>query len=246
MKIGIAGLGILGSTIYNTLRSKHEVTVYDPPKKLFGDLWECDVVFICVPVDNKSGKQDLSNVVDVLKKTNPMSAIFLRSTVLPGTTDKLKKKYKRIMWAMPEFLTERRAAEDFHNLPILTGGGWIVLGDLFPGKEMLIMSNVEAELSKYGHNVLGTMKVFTANLIHRQVMKFKANKDKVKDGILMSKLINDVHIDCPGPDGKKGFAGKCFPKDLKAFSFLFSGEERKLLESVLRINLKHRYNRKRR
>ena len=29
--------------------------------------------------------------------------------------------------------------------------------------------------------------------------------------------MGDSHLQVPGPDGKKGFGGSCFPKDINAF-----------------------------
>ena len=37
---------------------------------------------------------------------------------------------------------------------------------------------------------------------------------KVHTGVLLSGYINDTHTYVPGPDGKYGYGGKCFPKDV--------------------------------
>ena len=34
----------------------------------------------------------------------------------------------------------------------------------------------------------------------------------------MSGYINDTHTQVPGPDGKFGYGGKCFPKDVNALT----------------------------
>ena len=38
--------------------------------------------------------------------------------------------------------------------------------------------------------------------------------------IFLSGYINDTHTYVPGPDGKCGYGGKCFPKDVNAFAKL--------------------------
>jgi UDPglucose 6-dehydrogenase len=36
-------------------------------------------------------------------------------------------------------------------------------------------------------------------------------------GFVSDQRIGDSHLDVPGPDGKLGFGGSCFPKDINAF-----------------------------
>ena len=42
-------------------------------------------------------------------------------------------------------------------------------------------------------------------------------------GVLLSGYINDTHTYVPGPDGKFGYGGKCFPKDVNAFAKMTDG-----------------------
>ena len=46
--------------------------------------------------------------------------------------------------------------------------------------------------------------------------KLGCDYQKVQKGVLLSGYINDMHTYVPGPDGKLGYGGKCFPKDVKA------------------------------
>ena len=41
--------------------------------------------------------------------------------------------------------------------------------------------------------------------------------------MLLSGYINDTHTYVPGPDGKFGYGGKCFPKDVNAFAKMTQG-----------------------
>jgi len=52
------------------------------------------------------------------------------------------------------------------------------------------------------------------------------------------------NIDVPGPDGKLGFGGKCFPKDLNALIYLAREKMYRpyLLEEIWRLNEKVRKN----
>ena len=81
------------------------------------------------------------------------------------------------------------------------------------------MSSLEAEITKYAHNVFGALKVTYFNAIYDYCQKLGANFNKVHTGCLLSGYINEQHSQVPGPDGKFGYGGKCFPKDVNAFCF---------------------------
>ena len=85
------------------------------------------------------------------------------------------------------------------------------------------MSSEEAEITKYAHNVFGALKVTYFNGIYDICKKNNLDYDKVREGVLLSGYINAPHTQVPGPDGKFGYGGKCFPKDVNAFTELLSG-----------------------
>jgi UDPglucose 6-dehydrogenase len=226
MKLGIAGTGVIGGALERWLKRStgHEVWAYDPPQGKTGDLRECDVVFICVPVPTEGRAQNLSIVEEVLKTcTTDKQVIFLRSSVLPGTCDRLAAKHSRTIFAMPEFLTERIADTDMDYQNIVAGSPqhahsshYVLLTEIFPGKGINLMSNVEAELSKYMHNGNGTVKVHFNNLVYLFCQMVGADYLRVRQGALMSGYVSKRHTDVPGPDGRLGYGGKCFPKDMEA------------------------------
>jgi UDPglucose 6-dehydrogenase len=64
---------------------------------------------------------------------------------------------------------------------------------------------------------------------------------KVHTGILLSGYINDTHTYVPGPDGKFGYGGKCFPKDVNAFAKMTEGTPLgTLLEHLHELNVHFR------
>lgn len=93
-----------------------------------------------------------------------------------------------------------------------------LLKEVFCGKNYVEMSSLDAEITKYAHNVFGALKVTYFNAIYDYCKKMGADWNKVHDGCLLSGYINDVHTFVPGPDGKFGYGGKCFPKDVNAFT----------------------------
>ena len=65
--------------------------------------------------------------------------------------------------------------------------------------------------------------------------EWKSNVDwKVAvNGFALDKRVGSSHLDVPGHDGKLGFGGSCFPKDVEAFTN-FTGSE--ILKVVMKVN----------
>ena len=142
---------------------------------------------------------------------------------------------------MPEFLTERTAYADFCSQPMVFTAECELLEQIFAGKRFIQMSSLEAEITKYAHNVFGALKVTYFNAIHDLCQKNGCLYDNVLRGILLSGYINSVHTSVPGPDGKLGYGGKCFPKDMNAFATLYQNEPiGTLLQPVKAINTQFR------
>lgn len=247
MKLGIIGNGFVGNAIAHAFIPCMEVKIYDKnPDKCFNELADVvndsDVVFISVPTPmTQQGLIDLSIVHGVFEeiesvKTNESRPIFvLKSTVVPGTTRKIKQKHPNLQIVFnPEFLTERHARFDFLNQ------SRIVLGfeeDLQPGQRNLTVDKVKklydlrfsgnnfittnyetAEMIKYFNNLFFAVKVSFMNEMKLVADKLETvNWDKAVRGFVSDGRVGDSHLQVPGPDGKCGFGGSCFPKDINAF-----------------------------
>jgi UDPglucose 6-dehydrogenase len=73
------------------------------------------------------------------------------------------------------------------------------------------------------------------------VEKMGGDWAKVHTGTLLSGYINDMHTYVPGPDGKFGYGGKCFPKDVNAFAKMTAGTPMgELLAPLHRLNVHFR------
>lgn len=243
LSLGVVGCGVVGGTLANWLEKHgHEVLKDDPGKGFKDDLSQCKAIFVCVPVPtNTDGKQDVRILKQVLKKYQHChnTPFFIRSTLIPKTTDHLRKFLKLRLHAMPEFLTERESAETMdrqsiicgiHNFPKKPESDVMkIVHEIFKNqKEIIFMSNREAELAKIMHNVYGAMKVNLSNTGAKYAEKIGADWWRVLTGILESGYINSEHTMVPGPDKKYGFGGKCFPKDMVAF-----------LAEIKRIGIQH-------
>ena len=247
MKLGIIGNGFVGNAIAHAFIPVMEVKIYDKnPDKCFNTLQDVvndsDVVFVSVPTPmNSDGVIDLSIVESVFEdiekcRQESSEAVFvLKSTVVPGTTRKLKKKHPALPIAFnPEFLTERHARFDFLNQ------SRIVLGfekDLEEGQTNLVTNKVKslydlrfsgnnfivtnyetAEMIKYFNNLFFAVKVSFMNEMKLVADKLETiNWEKAVRGFVSDGRVGDSHLQVPGPDGKRGFGGSCFPKDINAF-----------------------------
>ena len=224
--VGIIGCGFIGSALKVWLEKNNpdvKVVVSDPPKGINDDISGADVYFLQIHVPTEDdGTQDLTLMTELIKGL-PDVPVFVRTTILPGTSDRLSRETGHQVCYMPEFLTERTHIEDFKKQTMVFTGALDLLVKVFPGKKFTVMSPLEAELSKYIHNVFGAYKVTYFNAAKEYVEKMGGNWAKVHTGTLLSGYINDMHTYVPGPDGKLGYGGKCFPKDVNAFAKMTQG-----------------------
>lgn len=220
IKVGIVGCGVIGNTLKVWLQNNNpncEIFISDPPKNYNDDLSNCDIIFISIHIPTeKNNQQDLSLLKEIIK-TLPNVPIFIRTTVLPQTCENLSKEFNKKIYFMPEFLTERTAEEDFNNQKMIFTGETELLKKIFKGREYTEMSSTEAEIAKYAHNVFGALKVTYFNGIYQLAQQLNCDYKNIQQGILTSGYINSTHTTVPGPDGKLGYGGKCFPKDVSAF-----------------------------
>lgn len=238
MKIGIVGNGFVGSAIlHGFLLHAEDIMIYDKdPKRSTHDMSTLvemsDVVFICVPTPMfESGECDLSiveGVVDELSKydTITQKVVVIKSTVVPGTVERLAEKYSNMNFVFnPEFLTERKARLDFINTSrIVLGSDKSLACDIveklyrtrFPYTKIIKTDFATAQLIKYMANCFFATKVSFMNEMYQVCDAVGGDWDVAIDGFISDGRIGNSHIDVPGHDGDFGYGGKCFPKDINA------------------------------
>ncbi len=233
IKIGIIGQGFVGNAVYNKFKSFYNVLTYDIDKKLSNSTIKeiknsCKIIFICVPTPmNNDGSCDISIVKSVVNKfsDNEDCIIVNKSTIPPGTTEHLNKKFKKIQIIFnPEFLTERNAVNDYKNQKRIILGGprpattilKNIFSKVFPKSHIIKTGSSHAEMIKYFTNCFLATKVSFANEIYDMCDKLNLDYDKVIEYSLLDERIGISHLNVPGPDGDFGFGGHCFPKDLSA------------------------------
>ena len=244
INVGIIGCGFVGGALKTWLEeNNNEVKIFvsDPPKGMNDDLSNIDIAFLQIHVPTEDdGTQDLSLMTELIKGL-PNVPVFVRTTILPGTSERLSKETGHQVCYMPEFLTERTHIEDFRRQPMVFTGAVELLSRIFKGKKFTVMTPLEAEITKYAHNVFGAYKVTYFNAVYDYCKKMGADWARVHTGMLLSGYINETHTFVPGPDGKFGYGGKCFPKDVNAFTVMMKDEPLgKLLAPLHELNVRFR------
>ncbi len=239
--VGIIGCGFVGGALKTWLEENNpevKVVVSDPPKGMNDDVSGADVYFVQIHVPTEEdGTQDLTLLRSLIAGL-PDRPVFVRTTILPGTSEKLSRETGHRVYFMPEFLTQRTHLEDFRRQPMVFTGEIDLLSRIFKGKRFCRMTSLEAEITKYAHNVFGAYKVTYFNAVRDYCLRMGADFANVHTGCLLSGYINETHTQVPGPDGKLGYGGKCFPKDVNAFAKLTEGSPLgDLLAPLHRLNV---------
>lgn len=233
-KIGIIGLGYVGGAVrfwFEKNKNKFDLFLYDKYKNIGSpdEINKADIIFIAVPTpfhNDRRGYDD-SAVRESLKNIKNGKTIVIKSTILPGSTDKFQKQYpKKTILFNPEFLRARTAVKDFLRperqiVGFANERGRLVaprvLGILPKAPYVKIIKAKEAEMIKYFSNTYLATRVVFANQIYDLCEKLGGiSYEVVKDGLVHDKRIGDSHFDI-FHDGYRGYSGGCFPKDVKAF-----------------------------
>jgi UDPglucose 6-dehydrogenase len=238
-RIGIIGRGFVGGAMYENFKDCFDVAVWDSVEEKrtlnsfesFVD-WS-DIIFVCVPTPMKqSGECDVSIVEDVVAKIANLDRrkyVVIKSTVTPGTTERLAEEHNMVIGFNPEFLTEANSYNDFRHQPLIilgsdnTGLGTVMaqLYYEFNAKvdnvaHVISRSTKEAELFKYLANCFLATKVIFANEFKKLCDKVNVDYGRIAEVAVLDKRLGHTHWRVPGPDGKFGFGGSCFPKDTSA------------------------------
>ena len=265
--IGIIGSGFVGSAVRYGFSPNvgvdANVRVYDKDQSksthtLQEVVIESDIIFLSVPTpSNKDGTINLDIVDEALNDINVYSAsvdniILVRSTVTPGSTRELQEKYSNLRIVFnPEFLTERSANFDFINQTRFILGGSsddvVEVSELFRERFGYSISIVEtnyetAELIKYMTNTFFCTKISFLNDMKLLCDKVGGTWEDAIEGFVRDGRIGHSHLNVPGHDGKYGFGGSCFPKDIQALIKCGDevGVDMSVLKGAWKTNLKVR------
>ena len=188
-----------------------------------------DVVFVAVGTpqgpDGAADLQYLEAAFDgVAAKAQPNAIIVIRSTVPPGTGDRMQHRLaatgsQATVVNAPEFLAEGTALKDFMEPDRLVFGGpdeaTRIVSNLFVGLPMdaprIRTDRRTAELAKYASNTFLAARV---SLINEMANLCDALGADVRT---LSQIVGlDTRIGAKFLRAGIGYGGSCFPKDVQA------------------------------
>ncbi len=226
-KVGIIGYGMVGKAVGAWFKN---AAIYSLHQYADGieKVNQSDVIFLTVPTPyNAKTGYDLSALEDATKKITGRKIVVLKSTVLPGTTIDLQRRYPKHTWLFnPEFLRDKTNIWDFlhadrqivgmaRNTAAHRKAAKLVMRMLPKAPYEAITTSTEAEVIKLGANCFLATKVVFSNMLFDLCVRLGADYEAVRGGVgndprittSMTKVLQD---------GYRGYSGKCFPKDMGA------------------------------
>lgn len=223
---GIVGYGWVG-------RSMHEMfpdaVVYDAPLEIGSRalINECAVTFVAVPTPNlEDGSLD-TNIVEEVVGWCDSEVIVIRSTVQPGTADRLKKQTGKRIVTQPEYLGETTA----HPLLDQSERPFMILGGDPQDRRQVIekfqevynanisirqVTNLEAEVIKLSENRAIAYKVAQAQELYDACEAQGIDYYTIRDAVYGDDPRFNLWHTFVYPDNR-GMDSKCIPKDVIAW-----------------------------
>ena len=260
MKTGIIGYGFVGeaiakSHIYHTV---DDVIICDPDKlgeksATLDEVASCDLIYVCVPSPMMpSGECDSSTLENVVSSlSNVKVPIICKTTAPPNVYEKLQKENNYVLHS-PEFLTARNHIKDYLECRFFIFGGdkdvakraldMSLTGRSYQYYDIVFTDIKSAALFKYLMNSYLATKVTYMNEFKLLSENLGVDWSEIQRMISYDTRIGNSHTMVPGIDGKRGWAGSCFPKDISAIikDAETLGVDMQMLKSVVQVNNRHR------
>jgi nucleotide sugar dehydrogenase len=231
-RIAIIGHGTVGKGMERLFGGRFEIVIYDPASGCLDRdaVNRCDLGIVCVPTPSlPDGSADISSVTEVVGwLSTPL--ILLKSTVPPGTTDRLARHYGKALCFSPEYMGESiyftppwkypdPGDAKSHTFVIIGGAKASEIAGYFMkvmgvDTRYSLTSAIEAELTKYMENAFFAVKVAFCNEFFNIATAFGVDYKSLRENWLLDPRINPNHTLVFEDD--RGFGGKCLPKDLRA------------------------------
>lgn len=246
MKAAIVGVGVVGQAMRKLIPDAVGYDIKDE-RTTREDVNACDLGFVCVPTPMAEDGSCDTRIVEEVVAWLETPLIVIRSTVAPGTTDRLKQACRKRIVFQPEYLGETAA----HPMSQLGRREFIVLGgDQRDNSEVAdfykqfyhselrfyFCDAKTAELAKYMENSFYAVKVTFVNEFFDLARAFGVDFNELREIWLADPRISRDHT-FVFPE-KRGFSGKCLPKDVSAI--LAAARERnchaELLEAAMALN----------
>ena len=222
-----------------------ELKKIDKYENLFAD---AIIIAVGTPLSNM-GTLDISQIQVAIKwiisNYQNLPFIIIKSTVPPGTGEKLISQYPELAnkyISNPEFLREGQAISDWKNPDRIISGSKNLEGNKCIEKiyenytAPFVHSDItSSEMIKFASNAFLANKISFINEIANLCDKLGAYVDDVSKGIGLDPRIGPNYL-IPGV----GYGGSCFPKDIQSLSDLSMTHLQNfdLLQSIITTNQK--------
>ncbi len=253
-KIAIIGYGYVGKALRELFP---DALIFDPVYSESNSQKEinlkCNFAIISVPTaERPDGSCDIS-VVEKSIAWLKTPHILIKSTISPGTTAKLSKKYHKKIVFSPEYTGESKYWSPYNwkiiEEPFLILGGprsetkymlEIFKKKMGPVKHYFQTDSTTAELVKYMENSFYATKVTFCNEFFEIAKTFGVDYNELRELFIADPRLSPMHTLVF--EDQRGFGGKCFPKDVNAIvkASTVAGYNPKLLREVLSSNKKFR------
>lgn len=270
--VGIVGYGYVGKAMYKFFEKHYTTRAYDPmymgkdadcPPGFVEQVYlnQCDVGVVCVPTLMSDSGRCTTDIVEEVVGWLETPLIIIKSTVEPGTTDRLKAKTgKRIIFA-PEYCGESSYWSPYlwdrevKETPFFIFGGdpkdTSEAVDLYfpitgPVKTYRQTTAKSAEMAKYMENSFYATKITFAYEMACICKAAGLDYNEVRELWLLDPRINPMHT-AVFAQNDNPFGGRCLPKDITALASWAEsiGYRPELLWEVLESNKRigeHRRN----
>jgi UDPglucose 6-dehydrogenase len=249
MKIAVIGVGVVGSHMAKDIvGAGHRAFLYDPPRGPLDskdDINNCDAAFVCVGTPAlPDGSADMSQIEDVFSWLNVPVAI-VRSTIPPGT------KFPSWVAFSPEFIGEGVNApyNAMKQPPFVIIGADSpntqedaanVFAHLYNAEcEFVFLDLITAQVAKYAENYFLALKVTYSNELYNICQKLGANFCQMMSAVTHDYRIGRSHTHVYRD--KRGWDGRCLPKDTSALLRSVGADTAPLLASMIQINEAQRH-----
>lgn len=240
MRVAIIGCGVVGKNLY---REFPEAEIIDPPQNLYGS-GKYDIAFISVPTEMNEDGSCNTSIVEQAIIENEADVFCIKSTIPPGTTEKISKKTGKNCIFSPEYFGGTVHANDPDYQFVTLGGDRLLcnkVAEIYKKKrsgkfKIAYTDSKTAELVKYMENSFLATKVVFCNEFYRIAGAIGVDYDELRELFLLDPRVNPshtiVHRDQPF------YNSHCLNKDVPAIvEFSKSiGYNASFIESIINSN----------
>ena len=240
----IIGAGVVGTNLYNELQDL-QPDVYDKYKKIlnYKEYKKYDFAFICV--DTPYSKEDPCNITEVKNalEENNADIYIIKSTILPGTVEKLKELTgKRIIFS-PEYYGGTQHCNNFNFDFTILGGDkedcievQQLLQNVYDARHTFrIVDSKTAELTKYMENSWLATKVSFCCQFYEIAKQLGINYEELRELFILDPRVNPSHTFVY--DDHPYWKSHCLDKDVPAIAEFTDAE---LLKAIIDFNEKQK------